>query len=458
MNNMPLTASYARTSGNSQSEEMQIAAAHAYFRRNGITEYLELIDHGITATKNSISQRPELSKLLDLIKSGKIKQLVVYSRDRLARNSYEYVQLIDIFYEYKVDVVFTATNSFPFSFDRVIEMLLAVFSTYEGSMIKTRISDLYKQTPPQIFGYVKEKDGKQINYFINLETKDNILELFRDCAEVKDSSRFIEMIHKQEKRLKRDTNAILSILKNPFYAAFYEKEETGFYPLPHVEPLISLELSQVVRDKVKQFRNEVLKKLAPTHLIFPICQYCKTPMKLIGKSLVNNGRFHCSNGHPRLTISVDQLNQLTQQAISSFIQEINFEKIRTITVPYLRKMISLNEKEESLINKNRNKLSQITSLQFDPSKPIPLLTRRFEELARLREATDDLIEKRLQYKRVLQESKGLHSLISESLQNKLSSCQFSLLASYLIKYAQVNSNDTVSYELYFGDFTKVGIQ
>ncbi len=94
---------------------MQITAAHALVQNLGMRNILEFNDHGISANKVPLPKRPQLNKVLNLIKEGRVENLVVFARDRLARDTYEYSEILSILYDHNVNVYFTMQNTPPLS-------------------------------------------------------------------------------------------------------------------------------------------------------------------------------------------------------------------------------------------------------------------------------------------------------------------------------------------------------
>lgn len=143
---------YCRVSSASQNLELQLSAAKRYLESLGLKENEDFIiflnDYDVSATKLKISKRPKLMELISLIKEGKVKTDVVYKRDRLARNFYEYVDIVNVFNKYEVEVVYTATNEAPFKNKLALEAFHGMFSQMEGQNISSRTSDARKQYPP----------------------------------------------------------------------------------------------------------------------------------------------------------------------------------------------------------------------------------------------------------------------------------------------------------------------
>ncbi|MFS0783230.1 recombinase family protein [Bacillus sp. 1P06AnD] len=147
-----------------------------------------------SARKTTLQERPELQRLLQDIKLGRIGRILVFKRDRLARNVEQYLTILREIKEYKVEIHFTAENEAPL-FEGVagefIESILAGVSHYEAENIVRRIQNsmipLAKQgkwvagTPP--FGYIRFKpEDKSDTKNLEIDSKKQriILLLFND--------------------------------------------------------------------------------------------------------------------------------------------------------------------------------------------------------------------------------------------------------------------------------------
>lgn len=239
-----LIASYGRVSSADQSLELQLSAARRYLESEGLTgneEFvIKLCDHDVSATKPKMKERPKLMKLIHLIQEGKVKKVIAYKRDRLARNFYEFVDITRIFIKYNVEVIYTASNEPPFRNKISLEAFYGMFGQMEGENIRTRTNDARKQYPSSIFGYKRMKDEKQVYFVVNEDKRDSIVLLFTEFSKVKDEEQFLNFLMTRRKGLNKPEK-LLRILTNPFYAAHYESKN-GVQPMSHVEPIIGLEL------------------------------------------------------------------------------------------------------------------------------------------------------------------------------------------------------------------------
>ncbi|WP_159083027.1 recombinase family protein [Lysinibacillus sp. 2017] len=226
---------YQRVSSAAQSLELQDAAAKRYLESIGLNGeenfIINLNDHDVSATKLKMNHRPNLMQLIALIKEGKVKTVVVYKRDRLARNFYEFVDITKIFIKYNVEVIYTASNEPPFKNKLALEAFFGMFAQMEGQNISTRTADARKQYPSSIFGYKRIIDEtSKRRYIINEEKKCLIESLFTDFSKVINEEQFVDFLMLRRKGLK-DPDKIIKTLTNPFYAGHYETKNSYHYCL-----------------------------------------------------------------------------------------------------------------------------------------------------------------------------------------------------------------------------------
>jgi len=88
------TALYARvsTSDKGQDPEMQLRELREYCQRRGFTIAGEYVDVGVSGSKDS---RPELNRLMQDIRAGKIERVVCYKLDRLGRSLTHLALMLD---------------------------------------------------------------------------------------------------------------------------------------------------------------------------------------------------------------------------------------------------------------------------------------------------------------------------------------------------------------------------
>lgn len=140
------TAAYYRSSTNLQKDsiETQREMIRMFSIQNGYLIEEEYEEPGISARKNSLKERSELQRLIMNIRKGRVKSLLVYKRDRLARKAHEHMELYYLFKKYQVNVKYVADNEKPTSYDamgEMMELMVAAMNERDGKQISDRIID-----------------------------------------------------------------------------------------------------------------------------------------------------------------------------------------------------------------------------------------------------------------------------------------------------------------------------
>ena len=164
-------AIYCRVSTAGQDTLKQITLAEIYLTQNNVPmdNIIRFIDHNVSANKLAARDRPELQKLLTEIKAGKIDTLLLQSRDRLARNFYEYIELVKVLHHFNVNVVFTDSGQPPFSEVLSIEALYGIFPQFDGRTNARRTQQTNKRYPNRILGFDVIGKRHEKRYIPNLQ-------------------------------------------------------------------------------------------------------------------------------------------------------------------------------------------------------------------------------------------------------------------------------------------------
>src|SRR5699024_5220797 len=88
---------------------------------------------------------------------------------------------------------------------------------------------------------------------------------------------------------------ILRILMNPFYAAHY-KTKNEYQLLPHVEPMISLDIYLAAKSRIDKFVSYYQEKILDMNKLFiitPRCGECNEQMKHRRENPLDAGYFVC---------------------------------------------------------------------------------------------------------------------------------------------------------------------
>lgn len=137
----PIDALYARQSidkKDSISIENQIAFCQYETRGN---DYETYIDRGFSG-KNT--NRPAFSRMMEDIRAGKVKRVIVYKLDRISRSILDFATMMEIFQEYHVEFV-SSTEKFDTStpIGNAMLNISIVFAQLERETIQKRVADAY---------------------------------------------------------------------------------------------------------------------------------------------------------------------------------------------------------------------------------------------------------------------------------------------------------------------------
>lgn len=452
-----LTIIYSRVSSASQSLESQHAAAKRHLESLGLKEngdsIIYLDDHDVSATKLKMDKRPKLNELICLIKEGKVKTVVVYKRDRLARNFYEFVDIVKIFIKYGVEVIYTATDEPPFKNKLALEAFYGMFSQMEGQNISQRTSDARKQYPPSIYGFKKIKNpNTKTHYVINEDKKEVICSLFNDFSKVRDEEQFLEFLLSHKKGLK-DTEQIFRILTNAFYCGHFESNN-GYQHLEHVEPMITLDLYITCKSKVNEFKEYYFKKLMEFNklrLVNPLCGECLELMKHRKENQLDLGYFVCSAKHKRISISVEELHESVTETVLKHIQ--------SISVPVAQKVIS---SKIATNQKNLQKELKITASDYTATslklftmeqKKKSVLSKCLSEIQALKSKYSELEQDLLSLQQLSREIKDISRLLTPIQHDDFGDHELQQLVELFIDKVLVFDTH-IHIDLYFAAFTK----
>lgn len=447
-------AVYCRVSTSGQNINQQISLAEVYFSQNDInTEKVQYyLDDNISANKLALDKRPELNRLMTEIKKGKIKTVVVQNRDRLARNFYEYIDLVKEFYKYNVKVFFTDSGQSPFSKILSVEALYGIFAQSEGRNIANRTSLAALQFPNSIWGFNVSGQRNSKKYIPKPEMKSAIKSLFHSVMNVSSAEEVIEIITEYKKELKSNLK-ILACLKNPFYAGHIKVQEK-YVRLFHVEPFIELEDYLQVQNRLLLFEQEIQGSIAKSNekgVLHPICSSCKVAMSSRSSNLGNSPYFVCAKkGHPRVSLEVSQYNQLITEHLTYVLNKINVHQIKKDVFAFVlyqekqyNKLLSFKENQLKLLH---NEITVLIGSGND--KKIKLLIKQSK-----------LIEEEMKqvHTRVIQIEEArtginyLVKMVKEQLINELKNHQKEYLIQLLFSKIEVSS-DSIIFYTNFGEY------
>ncbi|WP_111438058.1 recombinase family protein [Psychrobacillus insolitus] len=456
-----LKAEYKRTSSGGQDFELQTSSNAQFLIDIPSDEILTFTDFDVSATKLTMDDRPALMRMIKLVKQGRINKIIVYERDRLARNVYEYIYIVKIFYEHKVEVIFTATDAPAFSRDLFLETWYGLSAQFEGRRISTRLSDARKRNPSSLIGFKKEvikhENGQSQRFYTpDPKNKDELLNLFTEFAEVKSREQVFEVLMEYRALLDRNEFRVIDILRTPFFAAHYEGPDRTYHKLSHVEPIIPLELFKNVQVKLDEFEygiNDGISLSQKLALIIPLCGKCQNVLKFKKGNIGESGTYYCSK-HKKHSISVTELHETIIQSLKLTLSKIKFESIKTITQKAINNQIQCCSKDFD------EKYSQLETLCIKFSqhhKPIDnslTVKRAMNQIEHIKETLSKLENTITSLQNLKVEVNTLTEIVTSKLANLTEKDYFDL-ADLLISSIQIN-DDYVLLHYYFNDFFEEG--
>lgn len=438
---------YRRVSTPGQKFDLQIEADNNY-RDKLLAENYIVINEVISANKVDLKSRPQMQKLIKLIKQHRVNTLFVYDRSRLARDYYEYIQIAQLLIEFDVNVEFTTqTNYTPFSTDMLLEGVNAMLIDEEGKAISRRNTDRQRRMPVRKFGYIVKRDNNNTitSYKINLQQKEVIQQLFTSATKINDYDEFLLFISDKARQFYKSVSDIIRYLSDPFYAG-YLKVDNNFLYLNYVEPIISKESFISVDKSIAPFinkLNENIRNRAYENIFTPICAECQRNMRYRKSNLGESGQYTCSNKHKKIYIEVDTYNSSLFKITTSILNNLDSHEI--------------NSKVTQIVNSAIDALAKrIRSLEYEISslkKDIVLgstddYQHKLIHLEEYFHKRNKVMEAYTSYQSYKQQTHSLVELITEEtfhhkiIINKIS---------FLIKSVQINDS-TITYELYFNKY------
>jgi len=340
------------------------------------------IDEGISG--KNITARPEINRLIEDVKDGHVKNVLVFKIDRLTRSTSDLIFLVDLFNEY--DCSF---NSLMESIDtqtasgRMFLKIIGIFAEFERENIAERIilgrerkvSEGYTLcSHTASYGYDRPS-GQKIQTIIEDEAKivREIFELYANQGlGMTEIGRRLKMRGVPTKHGgKWTTGGVKNILKNNNYMGDvrhrFEDEERAYTVKGKHEPIISEELFNKT-----QHRMTKTKRISPTKqpreenyfagfLVCASCGYKLYPHNIY-KTLSDGtpklyGNYECGN------IEIDACNASSMSAIRFedafriYIDKItDFEGNNSI---HIQEEAQKKQANQQLIAEHKGKLQQL---------------------------------------------------------------------------------------------------
>ncbi|WP_078549305.1 recombinase family protein [Litchfieldia alkalitelluris] len=292
------TVAYYRRSTTMQEHSIELQRYKAFeaAKNHHLIVEKEFIDDAISARKTSIDEREQLSNLIELIKDKKIKNLLVYKRDRLGRNVIQHLKMYRIFREYNVKVIFTADEELPMNYSsngELYEIFIGCMVQLEGKQIHERIkakreADFRSGKNPGNLPYGYKRDVSNPEKAIIREEMQLSLikEMYNLVLEGKTVEQVMTIIKSKNKDRKWTAGHIRELLQNPTYMGIRVLHFETSPPITQeykVLKIVDKKTWETVYEKVEEGRPKVnkrkKKKLELDYILdgFVNCTKCSMP-------------------------------------------------------------------------------------------------------------------------------------------------------------------------------------
>ena len=233
-------------------------------------------------TSDSLEQRTEINKVINLIKAGKVKRVICMALDRLSRNQFDSAFIQKLLMEHNVEVITPSKN---YNLNDDSDILLSSFeniiSAQEYRLIKRRMAigkevkakqgKITSGVPP--LGYKKDKNINKV--LVDEEGKKKYRFLVEKFLTGEYSTHTLAIEFNKRfvgNRGKLSNNSrIYKILTNRFYLG-YVKFKGKWYEGEH-EPLITLEEFKQIENLLKG--KSLIKKREGYIEVKKLSQICK---------------------------------------------------------------------------------------------------------------------------------------------------------------------------------------
>ncbi|MFS0637940.1 recombinase family protein [Mesobacillus foraminis] len=405
-----------------------------------------------SANKKAINERPEMQRLISLIRDKKVHTIYAFDRSRLFRDFYEGMEFNDLRAHYNVRVIYTSVGNgnMPASDDIFIEGLLSMFSDIEGKNIARRSREARLRYPAKKFGYHKEKETKR---FLHDPLKnEGVKQYFAALMGVSSLEDLYKVMKEYRKMFKKTDEQLVSMATDPFYAGY--DLEKGTNKLHHVIPYISIqEFLQLQRTKGEFFQAflERKKTLKGQNVYSPYCGYCRKPLIYKIDEESNSASYYCSSKmHPKVTETYSNLSKIIKCVLSEVIQNIDAEKLIQHSIHCYRAIKRRLEAEMYTIDQNLNRIMEELVLEFDDYSAGWKDDPRYKRKQLLKQEYQNCLEQIKENQNALQKNKSIIKVIEGALINQ-SNVNPSMLYDMLINGIGIHG-DHIEVDVFYFDY------
>ena len=387
-----VTGIYVRVSTEEQAQEgfsirAQEQKLKDYVRIKDWVVYKVYADEGISG--KNITERPAINEMIEDVKKGHVKNILVFKIDRLTRNTADLISLVDLFNSYECSF-----NSLTESIDthsatgRMFIKIIGIFAEFERENIGERSRLGFERkaregysmcTLTSSYGYEREK-GQKIQHINDCEAQ-IVKEIFN--MYVNKNMSYLEIAKAlNARKVPTKENAlwhartIKNVLTNCNYVGrvrYATKDEKRYFEAEGVhEPIIARELfdeaqTLIAKIKTKSYTKRPKEEHYFTNIL--VCAKCGGKMVTHGRydnKKFQAGAYRCAN-YFRKTCDVCHISHTkVEKAFCEYIQRINdFNDLDGLQLPeqesqkekniklkaiYQNKLEKLEAKEKEVLN------------------------------------------------------------------------------------------------------------
>lgn len=416
MNNEKYHVFFRRVSTAGQDLAMQSSADAPYREKLLADEILVFDEEAISANKLSVRERPEMQKVISLIKQGKVHTLYAFDRTRLFRDSYEAQEFHDLRTKHDVHLVYTSVGNghIQATEDVFLEGLLNIFSDIEGKNIARRTLEARRRYPPKKLGYEKVKETKQ--YRQDSTKKDLLNQFFTALLETSTIDELANLLNHYRKILKRSDEKLIELARDPFYAA--HDLSKGENKLQHVEPYLDLSTFNCIQKKLGSVFDSYLErigKLEAQNAFTPICGYCRKPLHYRIDEMNNTGFYSCSRKHPKVSVPFADLAKVIQMVLKEVIHHFDSKKLLNESLLRFREIRKELEAEVEMIEKQLNEVMEKIILNMEEYSEDWKEDHQYAKMTHLKNEKAFLLEELTEKEHLLEENKSTVTAVEEYL-------------------------------------------
>jgi site-specific DNA recombinase len=356
----------------------------------------EFKDEETSARKTKTEERKDMNRLIQEIKKGNIKTILVYSRSRLARNVSQHMTLFRLLKEHDVEVLFAAEHEFPMMYTEegeFIERIMAAFNQHEGENIVKGLIES-KRTKAKggkhaagriSYGYRSPADKESLDdnnpendedwIIIEDEVKiiRSIYRLFME-ENFKNFNRFVGIVNKKGFQFKGKAwsyGNLKTLLTNPIYKGLrvYKEIERD---VPHLK-IIEEDEWDLVQARIDFYfpEKEKVEKPETEEIIFLLsglitCLECNE--NFINRTYKRNettiGIYQCKQ-HTKLKINKDEIESETIRLANLFFNQLLSPQFSKVVKEMIEKEVKIHESILGFIENVRTDLYSKVGSQID---------------------------------------------------------------------------------------------